>query len=56
MDEIGPEREAMTRLPDRFYLRKTTGGGEGRCLKQDRTYIQDKADCAVTLFSFGNSF
>lgn len=44
--------EAVARLPGGFYLRETTG----ECSKQDRAYVQDKADCAVALFSFGNSF
>lgn len=52
MDEIGLETEAAATMPDGFYLREATEG----CLKQDRTYVQDKADCAVVLLSFGKSF
>lgn len=36
---------------DHIYLREATEG----CLKQDTTYVQDKADCAVALHSFGKS-
>lgn len=51
MDEIRLEMEAAARLPDGFHLKETTEG----CLKQNRTYVHDKAGCAVTVLSFGKS-
>ena len=52
MNEIRLEMEAPARMPDGFHLRETTEG----CLKQDRTYVEDKDDCAMALLSFGKSF
>lgn len=46
------EKEVAAQLPDLFHLKESTEG----YLKLDRTYVYDKADCAVALLSFEKSF